>query len=215
MKVITVAAPKGGSGKTTIASALSVRAVEEGHSVVMMDLNADQGDLTRWWINRGEPQLPALLEVEKLSDDIRHLSESGWQWCIIDTPPTDLDLIEMAVICANAVIVPVRASFFDITAVEPIVEMCTQHKRPFGFVRSAVDPKFKSLNAQAQTALVETGTLLAAHTSYRLDYINAVTVGKTGYEINADLKGEIDLLWAETKRLATHPWQSWGVAHVR
>jgi MinD-like ATPase involved in chromosome partitioning or flagellar assembly len=47
MKVITVASPKGGSGKTTLASVLAVRASMESARVAMFDLNADQGNLTQ------------------------------------------------------------------------------------------------------------------------------------------------------------------------
>lgn len=42
MKVVAVAAPKGGSGMTTITSALAVRATEESANVAMIDLNADR-----------------------------------------------------------------------------------------------------------------------------------------------------------------------------
>jgi Mrp family chromosome partitioning ATPase len=45
MKTITVASAKGGSGKSTITSALAVRACRETLKVAMMDLNFDQGSL--------------------------------------------------------------------------------------------------------------------------------------------------------------------------
>jgi chromosome partitioning protein len=217
MKVITIAAPKGGSGKTTIASALAARAAQESGDVLMIDLNSDQGDLTRWWQSRGEPDNPFLFEnITHVRRDLADLATQGWEWCFIDTPPVDLDLIQMSVIVADAVIVPVRASYFDIGSVDPIVEMCAQHKKPYAFVMSAVDARFKGINDSARTALVETGTLLSAHTSYRASYINAVTAGKSGPEIDANLKAEIDILWAEAKRLSSQtPWQTWGAANVR
>jgi Mrp family chromosome partitioning ATPase len=62
VKVIAMASPKGGSGKTTIASALAVRAAEESKRVAMFDLNSDQGNLTQWWVLRGEPMCPRLVE---------------------------------------------------------------------------------------------------------------------------------------------------------
>lgn len=203
MKVITVAAPKGGSGKTTITSALAVRACEDSGDIVLIDLNADQGDLTNWWINRGEPENPWLYgELSLITRDIARLARSGFEWCLIDTPPGNLDLIEAAVAVADAVLIPVRASFFDITAIDAVVEMCKQRKKRFAFVLSAVDSKFKALNNTAHAALVEDGPVLSARTSYRLSYINAVTIGKTGPEVDASLKPEIDTLWSEVKRLA-------------
>ena len=58
MKTITIATAKGGSGKTTIASALAVRAARDFKRVTMLDLNVDQGTLTNWWMTRGKPDNP-------------------------------------------------------------------------------------------------------------------------------------------------------------
>ncbi len=58
MKVVTIAAPKGGSAKTTTAALLAVRATQDGQNVCLMDLNTDQGNLTQWWVSRGEPFNP-------------------------------------------------------------------------------------------------------------------------------------------------------------
>ena len=54
MKVVTIAAPKGGSGKTSAVSALAARAALESARVAMFDLNSDQANLTQWYILRGE-----------------------------------------------------------------------------------------------------------------------------------------------------------------
>jgi chromosome partitioning protein len=110
MKVVTVAAPKGGSGKTTLVSALAARAALESARVAMFDLNSDQANLTQWYILRGEPPNPVLIEVEKISRDTEVLRNEKFDWLLIDTPPLDLDVIEAAVAVADAVIIPVRAS---------------------------------------------------------------------------------------------------------
>jgi Mrp family chromosome partitioning ATPase len=60
MKTVTIASAKGGSGKSTITSALAVRTSQETLQVAMMDLNFDQGSLTQWWIVRGQPMAPRL-----------------------------------------------------------------------------------------------------------------------------------------------------------
>ena len=50
MKTITVAAAKGGCGKSTITTALAARAAHDSLRVARFDLNADQGNLTQWWM---------------------------------------------------------------------------------------------------------------------------------------------------------------------
>ena len=202
MQVIAIASPKGGSGKTTLASALAVRAAMESTRVAMFDLNCDQGNLTQWWVLRGEPMNPRLVEVEHITRDVEVLRASRFEWLIIDTPPLELDIIENAVLKADCVLIPVRASIFDIGSITPVVEMCRERHKPYAFVLSAVDSRFKKLTERAMAALVSEGPICATRISYRQPYICALTGGKAGHEVEEDLRPEIDSLWGEVKRLA-------------
>jgi chromosome partitioning protein len=201
MKVVTVAASKGGAGKTTIAVALAARAAMESPRVAMFDLNADQANLTQWWILRGEPSNPRLIEVEKISQDVEVLRNEKFEWLFIDCPPLDMDVTENAVIKSDAVVIPVRASIFDIGAVSPVVEMCRQRRKPFAFLMSAVDNRFTKLTQRAMAALVSEGPIFSTRVSYRQSYVTALTAGKAGFEADKELNSEIDQLWAEVKRL--------------
>ena len=202
MQVITIASPKGGSGKTTLASALAVRAAMESKRVAMFDLNCDQGNLTQWWVLRGEPMNPRLVEVEHITRDVEVLRASRFEWLIIDTPPLELDIIENAVLKADAILIPVRASIFDIGSITPVVEMGRERHKPYAFVLSAVDSRFKKLTERAMAALVSEGPICATRISYRQPYISALTGGMAGHEVEEDLRPEIDSLWGEVKRLA-------------
>ena len=202
MKTITISSAKGGSGKSTITSALAVRACQETPKVAMMDLNFDQGSLSQWWHVRGEPTAPRLaLNVENIPRDVRALA-TAYDWLFIDTPPADMDLIEQSIAVADAVVIPVRSGFFDVIAVQSAIEMCREHRKPFAFVLNAVDSRFKTLTKQTIAALVELGPMLATQISYRQPYIQALVIGKTGAEFEKDLRPEIDALWSEVKRLA-------------
>jgi chromosome partitioning protein len=209
MKVVTIAAPKGGSCKTTTTTLLAVKATHDGKNVCLIDLNADQANLAQWHISRGEPMLPHLEhKITNITRDVAAIRASGkFDWLFIDTPPLDMDVIENAVVVADAVIIPVRASIFDVGAVGAIVEMCREHHKPFAFLRSAFDSRFKSLNQSALAALVPMGQVLGTTISYRLPYINAATAGKTGPEIEKELQLEVNALWTEVQQLAgkAHP----------
>jgi chromosome partitioning protein len=208
MKTIAVAASKGGSGKSTIASALAVRASKESLRVAMMDLNVDQGNLTQWWTLRRQPMNPRLItDIENVPEDVKVLEAAGFEWLLLDTPPVEMDLIEQAIAVADFVLIPVRASLFDLNAIDAVVSMCRTHQKSFGFVLSAVDSKFKSLTDQMVRELVKEGLLLASRISYRKPYIEALSVGKSGPEINKELAPEIDALWSEIKRHITEAGQ--------
>lgn len=206
MKTITVASAKGGSGKSTIASALAAQAAKEGAKVAMLDLNFDQGSLTAWWTVRGSPTLPHLDTAEgRLSQRLAGLAKT-YDVAIIDTPPLDIELIEGAVSMADAVLIPVRCGFFDLAAAETVVAMCREHNRPYAFVLNAVDARYKTgqvLREQMNMALDDgLGPRFETEIKYHQAWIMALATGKSGPEINKDLQPQIGALWAEAKALA-------------
>jgi chromosome partitioning protein len=208
MRTITVASAKGGAGKTTLTSALAVRASQDAATSIM-DLNFDQGSLTQWFDTRHErsPNRPGprLVSVEKIHRDVRKLTTAGGcDFLFIDTPPLDMNVIEEAVAVADAVVIPVRPGLLDILAVQPVIEMAKERRKPFAFVLNAVDARtgFKTLTRQTAIALEVLGPTLKTPMSYRLQYISALLIGWTGPEIEKSLRPEIDALWNEVKLLA-------------
>ena len=203
MRVLTVASAKGGSGKTTIASALAVRASKESACVAMIDLNADQGNLTGWWLMRGEPLNPRLIsDIENVIRDVDILRHEGFEWLIIDTPPHHMDLIEASILVSDFVLIPVKTSIFDVAAIDAVVEMCEERKRPFAFDLNDLDNRFKTMNKETIEALKSQGPVCKTTLSHRQPYILALTNGKAGSEIDKSLAKEIDGLWKEIKKLA-------------
>ena len=159
MRAIAIASAKGGSGKSTIACALAARASKESMRVAMMDLNPDQGNLSQWWALRGQPMNPRLItDIQNIPEDVSVLARAGFDWLIIDTPPLEMDFIEQAIAVADFVLVPVRTSMFDVSALDALIAMCKHHRRSFGFVLSAVDAKFKKLTSETIAALVKEGS---------------------------------------------------------
>ena len=202
MKVVTVASSKGGTGKSTAVTVLAAKAVEDGKRVAIFDLNADQASLTAWWYYRGEPDNPWLPEVENLNARVDELEQHKFDWLFIDTPPLDIELVEHAIVVADAVVIPVRAGIFDTGAMMPVVETCRQRRKPHSFLMSAFDPKFKKLNEAAMTELLKDASIFSSKLTYKQAYINSLTIGKAGFEIDKALLPEVDLLWLEVQRLA-------------
>jgi cellulose biosynthesis protein BcsQ len=211
MKVITIAAPKGGTGKSNTASILATRAAAESPrsrgkgGVAMIDLNEDQATLSQWWALRGRPVNPYLLkEGGALDDDIKILASDGWEYCVIDGPPYDMDLIEMTVVLANVVIIPIKLALSDISAIDAIVDMCKRRRKPFNFVVNEYDSRqsFKNVNEEALALLTGRGPIMRTRISYHPKYRAGQMEGKTGPELDDKLAKEIDKLWTEVKTLA-------------
>jgi len=133
LRVITLANPKGGVGKTTICSALAVRAAEESRRVALLDLDP-QESLASWWTRRGKTKNPKLFEVDAAVEGIELLISEGWDWVFIDTGPARIDLIASGVAVSDLVLIPTRPSAFDIEQAALCVELCESHRKPHAFV---------------------------------------------------------------------------------
>lgn len=121
MQRIIILNPKGGSGKTTIATNLAARFAATGHQPVLMDLDP-QGSSTRWLKKRQDelPQIHGIAAFERStavtrSWQLRVPQEGGP--IIVDTPAAlDPQRIPEVTRGADAILVPVMPSDIDIHA---------------------------------------------------------------------------------------------------
>lgn len=117
MFVSVLASRKGGGGKTTLASHLSVEAGQAGYGpVAVIDLDP-MGGLSGWWDAR-KADTPALARVEtSLADTLTALRAGGYRTIFIDTPPSVGVEVAEAVAVSDMVIVPCKPSPDDLRAV--------------------------------------------------------------------------------------------------
>ena len=115
MRHIMVLNPKGGCGKSTIATNLaSYYAAEEGKTVALVDYDPQVSSLD--WLARRPANRPEIIGVEGFKDGFRHLPRSA-DVAIIDAParahgPELTDLVNHA----ETIIVPVLPSTIDMQA---------------------------------------------------------------------------------------------------
>lgn len=198
--VIVLAASKGGVGKTTLSAALAVRAAQDGARVGFFDTDF-QRSLEMWWKLRGETENPKLIGLDCSQEGLELLIADGWDWVFIDTPPALMDRIEQAIACADLVLIPTGASMLDLTALQPVIDICLAMQRPYVFVLNKVEADAK-LTTTAASALEGAGQLMKARITYRRPYISAMTAGKSGPEVErgSACANEIDALWAELQK---------------
>src|SRR3546814_3744835 len=87
MKIITIAAQKGGAGKTTLAVNLAVAAQAGGIKTALIDLDPQESATA--WSERRTAELPHVepLSARRLSPWINAAEAEGFALAIIDTPP--------------------------------------------------------------------------------------------------------------------------------
>ena len=202
LRVVTLASTKGGAGKTTLASALAVRAADESRRVALLDLDP-QESLASWWTRRGKVKNPKLFEVDATAEAIELLVSEGWQWVFIDTGPARIELIEPGIAVADLVLIPTRPSALDIEQAAITVELCETHGKPHAFVLNHAPAGTKLTKSSVQFLKQNGSIVIDAPITYRPACMAAVTVGKSGPEVekNGVARKEIDALWAAVKKL--------------
>ena len=143
MRSILVANPKGGSGKTTLATNLAGYFAGQGRQVVLADLDRQQS--SAGWLERRPVLLPTIHS---------HLARKQGgkpDWMIIDSPAgLHGDKLSAAVKLAELVIVPVQPSAFDMLATGDFLRVLREEKAvrkeksQVAMIGMRVDPRTRS-----------------------------------------------------------------------
>lgn len=203
MLLIGVLNTKGGAGKTTLASCLAVRAAEDG-KVAICDLDP-QGSLSDWYRRRGSPENPDLLTgAERASDAAESLRlNSDYDMVFFDGPPGSLIVTEDAIETCDLIVIPMRASGFDISASLDCITLCQDLKKPFLVVINDTSRSDTKLIESARSTLFSWRVPIAKTSiSHRVAYVSSVINGHTGAERDKGARKEIDDLWKEIKAAA-------------
>lgn len=199
MKIITMAAQKGGAGKTTLAVHLAV-AAGEGAAIIDMD---PQASASQWHASRqgSYPQAAKAIasNLPRVLDDGR---AAGFTWCIIDTPPHS-DLIQGAAVeAATFVIIPARPTVLDLRAIAPTVATVKRFGKSAVIVLSACPPRTSMLEggavAEARQVCEQFSLpVYPGQITQRAAYSHALIDGRavTEFEPGGKAAAEIAALW--------------------
>lgn len=202
LKIISVVAQKGGTGKTTLAVNLAALAAKEGLQVGLIDCDP-QASAASWWrtreaeditlIERPASDLPMILEAAK---------NDGLDLLIVDTRPSVEAETIQAVKASTACIIPTRPGVLDLRAVAMTAQIVKSSKVPGCIVLNQCPPPRGigegALTAEARSVAATLGLPVAppaislrAALSYSLNDGRAVCE----YEPNEKADLEIRALW--------------------
>lgn len=124
MSTVLIANPKGGSGKTTLATNLAGYFASRGRHVMLSDMDRQRSALA--WLERRPHKLPL---IHGLDGRGKHPDSLSADWTIIDSSAgLHGDKLSDAVKRADWVIVPMQASSFDIGATQDFLQILREEK---------------------------------------------------------------------------------------
>ena len=203
MQIITLAAQKGGVGKTTLAVNLAVAAQAAGIKTALFDL--DPKEIATAWSELREAELPNVepISARRLDQAIDAAEANGFALTIIDTPPAAGAEAAAAAQRADLVVIPCRPSLIDLDAIKRTSQLITSTGRTGVVVLNAAPPTASTLLDDARTLAEATGlrvarTVLRERSAYRaawpygLGVIEHEPKGKAAQEVAALHKHLLD-----------------------
>jgi len=180
MRVILVANPKGGSGKTTLSINLAGWLASQGRRVAMLDLDR-QKSATHWLAARDM----ALPDIELLREE----QKGETDWLVIDSPAgLHGKSLERALKLAHKVAVPIAPSLFDIRASQDFLtalhaEKAVRKGHAFvGVVVMRVDPRTRA-GVTLEQFMARQDLPVLAYLRNTQNYVNAAFEGKSLFDL--------------------------------
>ncbi|MGI4765492.1 MAG: AAA family ATPase [Janthinobacterium lividum] len=206
MQVVTIAARKGGVGKTTLATHFSVIAAADNRAVLLLD--TDPQHSLAWWFRLRSAETPVLVECEarELPKLLPSAKAEGIDICIIDTPPHAEASIGDAMRVSDLILIPTRPGPFDLAGVAATLDLAKRIGRPALAVINHAPPRTgaaePSIVTEARDTLRHMGadvaeTVIAQRVALSHAIISGSTVNE--YEPDGRAAAEVSALWREVQ----------------
>lgn len=127
MPVIVIANPKGGVGKSTLATNVAGLLARQGHAVMLGDVDRQQS--ARQWLQLRPDTLPPIRGWDVAADHIVR-PPKGTTHVVLDTPAgLHGKRLDAVLKIADKLLIPLQPSLFDIQATHDFVQTLRAHRR--------------------------------------------------------------------------------------
>lgn len=183
MRAVLVANPKGGAGKTTLATNLAGGFANQGKTVTLCDLDRQQSAL-RWMAFRdaGLPPVTGYYAGNQMSLSLPKEAD----WVVMDAP-AGLQGYKLSdyLRLVDKVLVPLVPSIFDMAATEDFLNSIRQDMRgrrqSIGIVAMRVDPRTRAAG-MVEEFIKHFDVPIVAYLRSTQNYINAAAAGMTVFD---------------------------------
>jgi chromosome partitioning protein len=184
MPVVVVANPKGGVGKSTLATNIAGYFAAKGHAVMLGDVDRQQS--SRLWLGL-RPAAARPISTWEVSSDLIAKPPKGSTHVVLDTPAglhgkRFNELMKMA----DKVIVPLQPSVFDIFATRAFLDQLLQNKHydkvQIGVVGMRVDARTIAAD-KLHEFVVTLGVPVLGYLRDTQNYIHLAARGLTLFDV--------------------------------
>ena len=196
MPVITIANPKGGVGKSTLATNLAGCFVHRGHRTMLGDVDRQQS--ARQWLSLRPASAPRI-ETWEVDDKRIGRPPKGVTHVVLDTPAgLKGERLEAVLAISSRVIVPLQPSAFDMAATEAFLARLAQERAvrkgraEVGVVGMRVDLRTRSAD-QLRHFVESLGVPVLGFIRETQNYVQMAGLGLTLWDL-APARVERDLL---------------------
>jgi chromosome partitioning protein len=193
MKAILIANPKGGSGKTTLATNLAGSLAARKHKVILWDLDRQQSSLN--WLATRPSDRPVIRRLDAKDDDESAIPR-GASWLILDSAAgLHGKNLAHALKIAHKIIIPVQPSVFDMTATSAFLQTLMdekavrKHKTFIGIVGMRVNPRTRAA-ATLEAFLTQFKLPVLSYLRDTQIYVNAAFNGLSLFDLPEYLSGK-------------------------
>jgi len=183
MKTILIANPKGGSGKTTLATNIAGYLAAAGQTVRLLDMDRQQS-ASGWLALRPDALPPITLFSDKAVNNAAHEG-----WLVIDSPAgLHGKSLERALKLVDRVVVPIAPSLFDMNASQDFLDVLQTEKAVrkgkiyVGVVGMRMAPRTRAATTLEQFMQQLDMPILAYLREAQL-YVNAAFEGKSLFDV--------------------------------
>jgi chromosome partitioning protein len=206
MRSVAFLSQKGGSGKTTLAVHVAVAASEAKEKVLLIDTDP-QASAADWGAARKRARINEYPAIEKasastLTSTLNRARQQNTTLAIIDMAPHATAGVDVIAAAADLLLIPCRASAFDLRAITASVNVVKAARKPAAFILNACDSRIPEV-AEAKNVLARHGLkVVPIDIGQRVSFARAVASGQSVTEFDAQGKAakEILILWHWIKK---------------
>ncbi len=187
MRTILVANPKGGCGKTTLATNLAAYFAGQNQRVVMWDMDRQKSSLG--WLALRPEEFPSITHLDAERDEIHPDIPQNSDYLVMDSPAgMHGKNLAHALKLAHKIIVPVQPSVFDMSATRDFLDRLMEektvrkHKTFIGIIGMRVDPRTRAA-ATLEQFLKQYDLPVLTYLRDTMVYVNAAFNGKGIFDL--------------------------------